>query len=206
MGPESPIAKIESQYSSIRNDIKNHCVKESSIPKRLEIYKGAVVMLQKNYVVEEKLTNGSVGFVREIVYKNKNGPAERGSLPEYVVVEFPNSKIPESEKLIKGKPSTYIPVPVEVGRCEKGCCLVRGTPLRVCIAITIHKSQGMTIGRGEIFEKVVVYLPENNRSSPKLELVAFSRVKTLADIAVGNMSNNLVKMDIQKLELVQKII
>ena len=42
-------------------------------------------------------------------------------------------------------------------------------PLRVCKAITGHKSQGMTIAKGEPFEMVVVKLPEKgeNRISMK---------------------------------------
>ena len=50
----------------------------------------------------------------------------------------------------------------------------------------------MTIGLGEVFEKVVVYLPEDQREqSPGLELVAFSRAKGPDCLAVGNNSNNL---------------
>jgi hypothetical protein len=61
-------------------------------------------------------------------------------------------------------------------QCEKKCCSVKPIPLRVCKAISIHKSQGMTIGPEEVIEKVVVYLPEDQREqSPGLELVAFSR-------------------------------
>ena len=63
--------------------------------------------------------------------------------------------------------------------------------------ISIHKSQGMTIGPGEVFEKVVVYLPEDQREqSPGLELVAFSRAKGPDCLAVGNNSNNLTIMSI----------
>ena len=78
-------------------------------------------------------------------------------------------------------------------------------PLRVCIAISIHKSQGMTIGPGEVFEKVVVYLPEDQREqSPGLELVAFSRAKGPDCLAVGNNSNNLTIMSIQKIGTSEK--
>ena len=65
-------------------------------------------------------------------------------------------------------------------------------PLRVCIAISIHKRQGMTIGLGEVFEKVVVYLPEDQcEQSPGLELMAFARAKGPDCLAVANNSNNL---------------
>ena len=56
----------------------------------------------------------------------------------------------------------------------------------------------MNVGEGEVFEKVILYLLENGRSSFILEIVAFSRAKTLANVAIGNMSNMLVKIDAEK--------
>ena len=57
----------------------------------------------------------------------------------------------------------------------------------------------MTVGEGKIFEKVVVYLPEEGmRKNPGLELVAFSRVKCPEDLAVGNHFGTLTKIKIQK--------
>ena len=44
----------------------------------------------------------------------------------------------------------------------------------------------MTIGDGEIFDKVVVYLPDSaTRGNAGLELVAFSRVKSLDCMTVA---------------------
>ena len=77
--------------------------------------------------------------------------------------------------------------------------------LRVCIAISIHKNQGTTICPGEAFEKVVVYLSEDQREqSPGLELVAFSRAKGPDCLAVENNSNNLTIMSIQKIGTSEK--
>ena len=50
---------------------------------------------------------------------------------------------------------SFLPIPTFTSRCEKICSITK-IPLRVCIAITIHKTQGMTIGPGEQFEKIVV--------------------------------------------------
>ena len=53
--------------------------------------------------------------------------------------------------------------------------------------MTIHKSQGMTVGEGMDFEKLIVYFTvAGQRTTPGIELVAFSRVKKLEDITVGN--------------------
>ena len=74
-------------------------------------------------------------------------------------------------------------------------------PLRVCKSITIHKSQGMTIGESEILTKVVLYLPDSlsGRKTPGSELVGMSRAKNLNCLAIGNESKNLSVQDIQKI-------
>ena len=76
------------KIQSCRDGGENHCVKESSIYGRLAIYVGAIVMLLRNFIVEYKLMNVSIGIMKEIVYENKEGPADRDSLPAYVIVEF----------------------------------------------------------------------------------------------------------------------
>ena len=142
--------------------------------------------------------NGSVGTINDILYETRDGPDKENALPAYIFVEFPNSNLPAP--LIPGKPNTWIPVPVITERCERKCCSVQNIPLRVCIAITIHKSQGMTIGDGEIFEKAVVYLPESEtKGNAGLELVAFSRVKSPYCLAVGNKRNKQTKRSIQNI-------
>ena len=46
----------------------------------------------------------------------------------------------------------------------------------------------------------MVYLPEEGmRKNPGLELVAFSRVKRPEDLAIGNDSGKLTRMQIQKI-------
>ena len=55
--------------------------------------------------------NGSVGTVRDICYKNKEGNTPEGddSVYVYAIVEFPDSTVPENEAMIPGRPSTWIP-------------------------------------------------------------------------------------------------
>ena len=119
-------------------------------------------------------------------------------MPTYIIVEFPNSKLPVP--LITGKPNTWIPIPVVTERCERNCCSVQNIPLCLCIAITIHKSQGMTIGDLETFKKAVMYLPESEtKGNAGLELVALSRVKIPDCLAVGNKQKKLTKMIIQNI-------
>ena len=88
-----------------------------------------------------------------------------------------------------GCPPTWVPIPVQELRCEDQCCAKHCVPLRVCKALTVHKCQGMTIGDGEVFDKVIIHLSEPGRrqTQPGLELVAFTRVKSPDDYAIGNV-------------------
>ena len=131
--------------------------------------------------------NGSVGMVKAIIYESPNGPHDKNALAKYIIVYFKQSNLSSNEPMIEGAPSTWIAVPVVTNRCEKNCCSVSAIPLQVCIAMTIHKAQGMSFGEGMDFDRLIVYFTvSGQRTTPGLELVAFSRVKKLEDIAVGN--------------------
>ena len=103
---DGPYAVIKLIYSSYSRSNKNHCIKEMSYPAISAFCVGAVVMLLKNVIVEEKLMNGSIGKVIEIAYDNSNGPNIAGALPLYVVVNFPECSLNHS--FIYGSPTTYI--------------------------------------------------------------------------------------------------
>ena len=178
---KTPLAKIAAQLQSSRQDSINHCVKESSLPIRLALCVGAKVLLLSNFVVEYKIMNGSIGTVVDIVYEKKSGPRDEKALPAYVTVYFPKSCIPHRDRLFSDKDGRYVSIPVVTEQCERSCCSITMIPLRVCVSITIHKSQGMTIGENEIFTKVVLYLPDSDSRirTPGSELVGMS-IKTLA--------------------------
>ena len=66
--------------------------------------------------------------------------------------------------------------------------------------MTIHKAQGMTVGEGMDFEKLIVYLTvAGQRTTPGIELVYFSRVKKQDDIAVGNPMGELAIANIKNI-------
>jgi hypothetical protein len=70
----------------------------------------------------------------------------------------------------------------------------------ICKLLSIHKSQGMSVGHGKQFTKVVVHLPVGigGNKCPGLELVAVSRAVELHDFAVGN-SIELTKQALLKI-------
>jgi hypothetical protein len=65
----------------------------------------------------------------------------------------------------------------------------------ICKSLSIHKNQGMTVGHGKQFTKVVVHLPVGvgGNKCPGLELVAVSRAVELNDFAVDNSITELTK-------------
>ena len=152
----APIVKVTSIYGTTRVSGKNHCVKDSSYPKRSAFCVDAVVMLLKNFVVEWKIMNGAIGIICDIVFENSNGQREQhNTMPAYVVVEFPNCIIPNENSCFQNQPPNWVPIPVVTEPCEKRCCTITTIPLRVCNAITIHKCQGMSVGPGQQFEKLL---------------------------------------------------
>ena len=120
---KTPLAKMTASLQSERWDGINHCVRESSLPLRLALCVGANVLLLSNFVVEYKIMNGSVGTVTDIVYKDKAGPRDAKALPAYVNVYFPNSCIPDNDKLFPNKDGKLVSIPVVTERCEKNVVL-----------------------------------------------------------------------------------
>ena len=85
-------------------------------------------------------------------------------------------------------------------RCEKNCCSITALPLCCCVTLTIHKSQGKTVGPGQQFQKLIITLPAGNtRSAPGLELVAFSCAKSLDCLEIGNASSELSYQSLMKI-------
>ena len=59
----------------------------------------------------------------------------------------------------------------------------------------------MTIGQGELFEYVVMYLlEERDKKTAGIELVAASRVKEGTDLAFGNASRTVNLAQVQQIE------
>jgi hypothetical protein len=76
----SHIAKINAQMHISRSDGKNWCIQGTLYPLKNALCVGAKVMLLKNFVVERKLMNGSVGHVKAICYKHPAGPRNVANL------------------------------------------------------------------------------------------------------------------------------
>jgi len=105
-----------------------------------------------------------------------------------VVCDFPNVKFEPGKEWDPQNP-TYVPIPPATIRCEKGCCTSTTIPLRVCKAITTYKSQGMSVGEGQIWTKIVLVLGSlKGFNAPGMEQVGFSRAQELHDMALDSNS------------------
>jgi ATP-dependent exoDNAse (exonuclease V) alpha subunit len=126
-------------------------------PATLRLKKGAFVMAVKNSL-DRKYVNGSLGIVIDF---------EPGT--EYPVVEFKNGKV------LTMSPDTW-----ELRDGDKKRASITQIPLRLAWAITVHKSQGMTLDAARIdLRKAFV---------EGMGYVALSRVKNLRNLYLAGIN------------------
>ena len=138
--------------------------------------RGARVMLTMNLWASVGLCNGAAGTVVDIIYQNNHQPPD---LPIAVIVEFDNYKGPvfnESQPLC-------VPIcPITVtSQTETGFHERQQLPLRLAWALTIHKSQGLTL------PKAWIDISKSEKTAG-ISYVAISRVKSLASCVIQPMS------------------
>jgi ATP-dependent exoDNAse (exonuclease V) alpha subunit len=134
---------------------------------------GAKVMITRNIWTQSGLTNGTIGRIEEIGYRAGDVPGQ--CVPSVVMVSCPDYTGPTEWHTAEGVPIVPI-TPVTVTFDAGGTSASRTQiPLALAYAITIHKSQGMTLDRARI--------DIGDRDfSPGLTFVACSRVKRLDGI------------------------
>jgi ATP-dependent exoDNAse (exonuclease V) alpha subunit len=137
------------------------------------LMKGAKVMITRNIWTQSGLTNGTLGCIEEIGFREGDVPGE--ALPSVVMLSCRDYLGPTPWYTAQGIPVVPI-VPVTVNFEIGGAAASRTQlPLALAYAITIHKSQGMTLERARIDIGTRDF-------SPGLTFVACSRVKRLDGI------------------------
>jgi hypothetical protein len=132
-------------------------------PATLRVKKGALVMAVKNSL-DRKYVNGSLGVVTDFE-----------PVTEYPVVEFKNGKV-----------VTMIPDTWELRDGEKKRASITQIPIRLAWAITVHKSQGMTLDAARIdLRKAFV---------EGMGYVALSRVKNLRNLYLSGINQMALKV------------
>ncbi len=167
----SRILRFQSQDTPVAIMISEGSYKRAKTGsyKYMLLAQGARIMLKRNISVRCGLVNGAMGFVRHIIYINKKPPQQ----PECILVEFDNYSGPT----VLNNLVPIVPQVEEDQETRRRC--VTCLPIKLAYAVSIHKSQGMTL------PKVIVDLGKNEKWSG-LAYVALSRVKTSSDIRLMN--------------------
>lgn len=169
-------AKFEGKPEKIEF-LRRNCI----VPEELTLKIGAQVMMLKNTFVKEGVINGSIGIIRS--FDNKKG---------YPVVEFTNGALltiaPNEWAVSKFNENT--------AQVEVEAMMIQ-IPLVLAWAITVHKSQGMTLEKircnlGSAFAEGQVY-------------VAISRVKSLEGLFIESFNINNVKINKKVIEFYKSL-
>ena len=150
--------------------LKRSCLAQE----RLALKQGALVMAIKNSP-ERKYVNGSIGEVIGF---------EKGT--DYPVVEFKN-----------GKTVTMQPDGWELRDGDKKRAGIMQLPLRLAWAITVHKSQGMTLDAARI---------DLRRAFVEgMGYVALSRVRRLDNLSLLGLNNMALRISSEALEIDERL-
>ncbi|XP_059072384.1 uncharacterized protein LOC131873572 [Cryptomeria japonica] len=121
------------------------------------------VMLIANLWIQVSLVNGSLGQMKSIVYDTYSKPPD---LPKYVVVEFKNYTGPHWDN---ANPKFVPTTPITRGSHTQ-------LTLAMAWAVTIHKSQGLTL------DKATIDIGKTKKQG--LTFTTISRVKSLQDLRI----------------------
>ncbi|KAL2474964.1 ATP-dependent DNA helicase [Abeliophyllum distichum] len=169
-----PIARIVSK-NNCETATKSEPDQAKGLEKVLYISVGARVMLRANLTTHYGLVNGAMGTVVDIVYAvNYKSPCD---LPLAIIVDFDNYR---GTNFREGTNLIPIPPITSNWKASNGTsCQRTQIPVVLCWAITIHKSQGLTL------DKVVVDI--GDKESLGLTFVALSRTRRLQDLIFNPM-------------------
>jgi ATP-dependent exoDNAse (exonuclease V) alpha subunit len=133
-------------------------------PELLQLKKGAFVMFVKNSL-EKKYVNGTLGTVVDFAPDSN-----------YPIVQT------QSGRIVEAKPESW-----EMRDGDKKIATVSQIPLRLAWAITVHKSQGMTLD--------AAHVDLGNAFVPGMGYVALSRVKKLDSLTIGGLNKMALTMN-----------
>ena len=165
-----PIAEIHARHSC--NEAKRVSAQEMlGLHPAVLICKGAKVMLTKNLWPSTGFCNGSTGIVIDIIYETNHNPPD---LPIAVLVKFDAYCGPSFFDIPYCVPITPVTASVHIGNktLER-----QQLPLTLAWALTIHKSQGMTL------EKAWIDIGKKENTLG-ITYVAISRVRNLSSLVI----------------------
>ena len=146
--------------ASAVESLKKSCL----APEILQLKKGSFVMFVKNSL-EKKYVNGTLGTVVDFES----------------VTNIPIVETKDGRRVI-AKPDTW-----EMRDGEKKIASLTQIPLRLAWAITIHKSQGMTLD--------AAHIDLSDAFVPGMGYVALSRVRNLDSLTLGGLNRTAITMN-----------
>ena len=171
---EQPIAHINARHSSARAK-KMSSDDFSGLEPVVFLAKGAKVMLTMNLWPSVGLCNGSTGTVVDFIYESNHQPPD---LPVAVMVQFDDYRGPPFSET---QPSCVPICPITVSsQVDNSFHERQQLPLRLAWALTIHKSQGLTL------PKAWIDIGKSERT-PGITYVAISRVRALSSCVIEAM-------------------
>ena len=171
-----PIAKVEALHSR-KSASKLSSDDMGGLSKTVFLSVGARVMLLRILWTDVGLCNGALGIVHSIVYASDYGPP---LLPVAIMVQFDSTYTGPS---FSPNVPNLVPIPPCSSFSESLGSNYERTqfPIKLAWAVTIHKSQGLTL------EKMWIDLGKSEKSVG-LTYVALSRVRSLDSIIIEPMS------------------
>ena len=171
----NPIARIDARHSS---DVAKNASPDdmSGLEPTVFLAKGARIILTMNLWTDVGLCNGATGTVLDFIYANNQQPP---NLPTAVVIKFDDYKGPS---IIHNIPACVPICPITVTSYTlDGLHERQQLPLKLAWAMTIHKSQGLTLPKAWIDIGKA-------ETTAGISYVAISRVRTLSTCIVEPMS------------------
>ena len=172
---QEPVVQISARHSSVAAK-KITADEFSGLQPLMVVAKGVKIMLTMNLWPAVGLCNGATGTVVDFIYQNNQQPPD---LPIAVVVKFDIYRGPSISNTL---PSCVPICPVTVSaHLTDGIHERRQIPLTLAWAITMHKSQGLTL------PKAWIDIGKSEKT-PGVSYVALSRNKALSSCVIEPMT------------------
>ena len=168
----APVAKILAVHTGGNEAKKADSDIAHGLEAKLVLARGARIMLTTNLWTEAGLVNGAMGTVQDILFGEDQGPP---SLPVAVFISFDNYEGPTITNLESARVVPIAPIQRTWDSKSGILCSRLQIPVHLAWAITVHKSQGLTL------EKAVIDLGSKEFTAG-LSFVAVSRVRSIEDL------------------------
>lgn len=173
---EHLLKKVDAAYKKMADDV----TRTAGLECMLEVSVGAQIMLKRNKDVEAGLVNGSVGTVMEI--KTLHAARDATAADSVTTIEVKFDKIERTVSLSREAASFEVLHGIYYTRKQ--------FPIMLAFAITIHKSQGLSLTSAIVDVGAKTF-------GPGMTYVALSRVTSLQGLHLIDVDRNKLKYDMK---------